>query len=85
MRNSVARLEGAFALGVIEQDNPDRLICARQGSPLVVGVGIGENFIASDQLALLQVTDRFIFLDEGDFACLTTDEIQIWDKDAPAG
>ncbi|WP_370298981.1 glutamine--fructose-6-phosphate transaminase (isomerizing) [Pontibacterium sp.] len=82
VRNSVARLEGAFALGVLEQDNPDRLICARQGSPLVVGVGIGENFIASDQLALLQVTDRFIFLDEGDFACLTTDEIQIWDKDA---
>lgn len=82
VRNSVARLEGAFALGVIEQDNPDRLICARQGSPLVVGVGMGENFIASDQLALLQVTDRFIFLDEGDFACLTTDEIQVWDKDA---
>ncbi|MDI3326179.1 glutamine--fructose-6-phosphate transaminase (isomerizing) [Pontibacterium granulatum] len=82
VRNSVTRLEGAFALGVIEQDHPDRLICARQGSPLVVGVGIGENFIASDQLALLQVTDRFIFLDEGDFACLTTDKIQIWDKDA---
>jgi len=82
VRNSVARLEGAFALGVIEQNNPDRLICARQGSPLVVGVGMGENFIASDQLALLQVTDRFIFLDEGDFACLTTNEIQIWDKDS---
>lgn len=82
VRNSVARLEGAFALGVMEQENPDRLICARQGSPLVVGVGMGENFIASDQLALLQVTDRFIFLDEGDFACLTADEIQIWDKDA---
>lgn len=82
VRNSVARLEGAFALGVMEQNNPDRLICARQGSPLVVGVGMGENFIASDQLALLQVTDRFIFLDEGDFACLTTDEILIWDKDA---
>ncbi len=82
VRNSVERLEGAFALGVMEQDNPDRLICARQGSPLVVGVGIGENFIASDQLALLQVTDRFIFLDEGDFACLTTEEVQIWDKNA---
>lgn len=81
VRNSVARLEGAFALGVIEMNNPDRLIAARQGSPLVIGVGIGENFIASDQLALLQVTDRFIFLDEGDFACLTTEEINIWDKD----
>lgn len=81
VRNSVARLEGAFALGVIEMNNPDRLIAARQGSPLVIGVGIGENFIASDQLALLQVTDRFIFLDEGDFACLTTEDISIWDKD----
>lgn len=79
VRNSVARLEGAFALGVVEKNHPDRLIAARQGSPLVIGVGIGENFIASDQLALLQVTDRFIFLDEGDFACLTTDEIAIWD------
>mgnify|MGYP000660441418 FL=1 len=79
VRNSVARLEGAFALGVVEKNHPDRLIAARQGSPLVIGVGIGENFIASDQLALLPVTDRFIFLDEGDFACLTTDEIAIWD------
>lgn len=78
VRASVARLEGAFALGVIEQSQPDRLIAARQGSPLVIGVGMGENFIASDQLALLQVTDRFIFLEEGDFACLTAGEIQIW-------
>ncbi|WP_372833574.1 glutamine--fructose-6-phosphate transaminase (isomerizing) [Pontibacterium sp.] len=82
VRNSVARLEGAFALGVVEKNHPDRLIAARQGSPLVIGVGIGENFIASDQLALLPVTDRFIFLDEGDFACLTTDDIAIWDANA---
>ncbi|MBE9399597.1 glutamine--fructose-6-phosphate transaminase (isomerizing) [Pontibacterium sp. N1Y112] len=82
VRNSVARLEGAFALGVVEKNHPDRLIAARQGSPLVIGVGIGENFIASDQLALLSVTDRFIFLDEGDFACLTTDDIAIWDANA---
>ncbi len=82
VRNSVARLEGAFALGVVEKNHPDRLIAARQGSPLVIGVGIGENFIASDQLALLPVTDRFIFLDEGDFACLTTDDIAIWDSKA---
>ncbi|MCO4758996.1 MAG: glutamine--fructose-6-phosphate transaminase (isomerizing) [Oceanospirillaceae bacterium] len=82
VRNSVARLEGAFALGVVEKNHPDRLIAARQGSPLVIGVGIGENFIASDQLALLPVTDRFIFLDEGDFACLTTDDIAIWDANS---
>lgn len=78
VRTSVERLEGAFALGVIEQSQPDRMIAARQGSPLVIGVGMGENFIASDQLALLQVTDRFIFLEEGDFACLTAAEIKIW-------
>ncbi|MCF7981429.1 MAG: glutamine--fructose-6-phosphate transaminase (isomerizing) [Pseudomonadales bacterium] len=79
VQQAVKRLEGAFALGVIDTQQPDRLIAARSGSPLVVGVGIGENFIASDQLALLQVTDRFIFLEEGDFVELTCDGIQIFD------
>ena len=82
VRASVAQLEGAFALGVIEKNNPDCLIAARQGSPLVIGVGIGENFIASDQLALLPVTDRFMFLDEGDFAKITREEVLVWDKNA---
>ncbi|NRP95795.1 Glutamine--fructose-6-phosphate aminotransferase [isomerizing] [Marinobacterium sp. xm-g-59] len=75
----IARLEGAFALGVVHKDLPDQLYTARKGSPLVVGVGIGENFIASDQLALLPVTDRFMFLEDGDIGCLTRDEIRIWD------
>lgn len=57
---AVRRLEGAYALGVICRDQPTRIVAARAGSPLVVGVGIGENFIASDALALRQVTDRFI-------------------------
>ncbi|MFN3881732.1 MAG: glutamine--fructose-6-phosphate transaminase (isomerizing) [Nitrincola lacisaponensis] len=80
LRQSVARLEGAFALGVVHADFPEQLLAARKGSPLVVGVGIGENFIASDQLALLPVTDRFMFLEEGDIACLTLNQIQIFDR-----
>jgi glucosamine--fructose-6-phosphate aminotransferase (isomerizing) len=79
VKQTVASLEGAFALGVIHEDKPGELIVARQGSPLVIGVGIGENFIASDQLALLPVTDRFMFLEEGDMALLTRDEITVWD------
>jgi len=78
VRSTVAMLEGAFALGVIHLDTPEQLIAARKGSPLVVGVGIGENFIASDQLALLQVTDRFMFLEEGDVARLSQDSIEVW-------
>jgi len=66
VKKTISRLEGAYALGVICTDEPDRLIAARSGSPLVIGVGIEEHFIASDQMALRQVTDRFIFLEEGD-------------------
>lgn len=76
---TVAELEGAFALGVICSDEPDRLIAARRGSPLVIGLGIGENFIASDVQALLPVTNRFIFLDEGDVAMLTRGKVRIYD------
>ena len=77
---SVVHCEGAYALGVIDSTEPDTIICARKGSPLVIGVGIGENYIASDQLALLQVTDRFMFLDEGNVAQLTLDKIQVWSQ-----
>ena len=79
VRKTVARLDGAFALGVIDTNSPDRLIAARSGSPLVIGVGIDENFIGSDQLALLQVTDRFMFLEEGDFAELTLAGVAVTD------
>jgi len=79
VRKTVPRLDGAFALAVIDTNCPDRLIVARSGSPLVIGVGIGENFIGSDQLALLQVTDRFMFLEEGDFAELTLDGVDVTD------
>ncbi|WP_370053705.1 glutamine--fructose-6-phosphate transaminase (isomerizing) [Neptunomonas sp.] len=80
VKQTVGSLEGAFALGVMHQSNSGEIVAARKGSPLVIGVGIGENFIASDQLALLPVTDRFIFLEEGDIAHLTREEIVIWDK-----
>jgi glucosamine--fructose-6-phosphate aminotransferase (isomerizing) len=81
VKETITRLDGAYALGVISADHPGVLVAARQGSPLVIGVGSGEHFIASDQLALLQVTDRFIFLDEGDVAELSTDHVHIWDAD----
>ncbi|SOC51288.1 glutamine--fructose-6-phosphate transaminase [Chromohalobacter canadensis] len=66
VQRSVALLEGAYALAVVHRAEPDAIIGARKGSPLVVGVGIGEAFLASDPLALLQVTDRFIYMMEGD-------------------
>ena len=78
---AVKKLEGAFGLAIINKDEPETIICARSGSPLVIGLGLGENFIASDQLALRQVTDTFIFLEEGDFAEITPDSYRIWDKD----
>lgn len=80
VKAAVKKLDGAFGLAVICKDEPERIICARSGSPLVIGLGIGENFIASDQLALRQVTDRFIYLDEGDFADIKPDSFQIYDS-----
>ncbi len=70
----LARLDGAYALGVMHAAEPDVVIGARKGSPLVVGVGIEEVFLASDPLALLQVTDRFIYLEEGDVVRLSRGE-----------
>ncbi|QSR36990.1 glutamine--fructose-6-phosphate transaminase (isomerizing) [Marinobacterium iners] len=78
LRQTLSYLEGAFALGVIHADSPEQLLTARKGSPLVIGVGIGENFIASDQLALLPVTDRFMFLEDGDIAVLEAERIQVF-------
>ena len=75
---ALTRLEGAYAIAVQHGDFPDRLIGARQGSPLVVGLGIGENFIASDPQALRPVTDRFIYLEEGELVELTQSEVSIF-------
>ena len=78
---TIAELRGAYALGVVSKTEPGRLVVARRGSPLVIGLGIGENFIASDVAALLPVTQRFMFLEDGDIAALTTDAIQVFDRD----
>ncbi len=81
MQETVTKLEGAYALAVVDVENPDQVVAARKGSPLVVGVGIGENFLASDQLALRQVTDRFIYLEEGDVVQISPSTLQIYDRD----
>ncbi|GAA5443800.1 Glutamine--fructose-6-phosphate aminotransferase [isomerizing] [Microbulbifer sp. NBRC 101763] len=73
-------LEGAYALAVISSEEPEVMACARYGSPLVLGVGIEENFIASDPMALRQVTDRFIFLEEGDVAEVRRSGISVRDR-----
>lgn len=79
LKATVKELHGAYGLAVISAKQPDRLIAARSGSPLVIGLGLGENFLASDQLALRQVTDRFMYLEEGDIAEIRRDSVQIWD------
>ena len=84
VKDTVPKLHGAYALGVVSADEPNRLIAVRSGSPLVVGLGIGENYIASDQLALLPVTTRFIFLQEGDVAEVRRDTVQIFDAKGAA-
>lgn len=80
VQNTLNLLEGAYSLGIISPSNPDELITARQGSPLVIGVGIGEYFIASDVSALLPVTQEFMFLEDGDIAKITRSEVIILDK-----
>lgn len=81
LKSTVPQLQGAYGVAVIHADEPERVVCARSGSPLVIGLGLGENFLASDQLALRQVTDRFIYLEEGDIAEITPDSYRIWDKE----
>ena len=81
LKAAVKELHGAYGLAVISAAQPDRLLAARSGSPLVIGMGLGENFLASDQLALRQVTDRFMYLEEGDIAEIRRDSVQIWTVD----
>lgn len=80
MQQIVLRLDGAYALAAIDVNSPEEVVGARKGSPLVVGVGIGENFLASDQMALRQVTDRFIYLEEGDLVRVTPSTVQVFDN-----
>lgn len=79
VQKAVVQLDGAYGTVVMDNNDPDRLVVARSGSPLVIGYGIGEHFVASDQLALLPVTRRFAFLEEGDVAEVTRSEVKIFD------
>jgi len=81
VRATVAELEGAYALAVVSEHDPDRIILAREGCPVVVGLGVDENFVASDVSALLPVTRRFIFLEEGDVAEIRRTSLRILDKE----
>ncbi len=79
VKKAVDELEGAFALGIIAIDDPRTLVACRRGNPLVVGIGIKENFVASDASALLPVTNRFIYLDDGDYVVLNNSDYQVYD------
>jgi len=76
---TVAELEGAYALAVMSASHPDKLIVARAGCPVVIGLGIGENFVASDVAALLPVTRKFMFLEEGDIAVVQREDVTVYD------
>lgn len=84
VKAAVKQFEGAFGTVVFDKANDNEIIVARSGSPLVIGLGLGENFIASDQLALLPVTRSFIFLEEGDVARITRDTVEIFDENGDA-
>lgn len=79
LQRVIKELKGAYAFGVISKNEPHRLLAARFGSPLVIGLGVDENFIASDILALLPVTQRFIYLEEGDIADIRLNSVTIYD------
>jgi len=84
VRATVAELEGAYALVVVSRDKPDRMILARWAMPVVVGLGIQENFVASDIAALLPVTRRFMFLEDGDLADVRKNSISVFDSEGNA-
>ena len=77
----IKRLEGSYAIGVIHKDHPNELICAKEHSPLVIGIGNGENFIASDVSALLKYTKDVYYLEDGDIATLKIGSVEIFDRD----
>ncbi len=81
VRATVAELEGAYALAVVSESDPDRIILAREGCPVVIGLGVQENFVASDVAALLPVTRRFVFLEEGDVAEIRRTSLRVIDRE----
>ncbi|MCW8345892.1 glutamine--fructose-6-phosphate transaminase (isomerizing) [Vibrio sp. ZSDZ65] len=81
LQKTAAQLDGAYGTVVVDRKDPSRIVAARSGSPIVIGFGVGENFLASDQLALLSVTRRFMYLEEGDVAEITRREVKVLDVD----
>ena len=79
VRQVLPQLQGAYALAIVDREAPDTVVVARQGSPLVLGIGIGEHFAGSDTLALRSVTDTFIYLEDGDVAELSADAYRVFD------
>lgn len=84
VQKAIAELEGAYAIAIVSKHDPNRIIAVRQGSPLVIGKGHDENFIASDPLALLSLTHQFIYLEDNDLADIFRDHIQIYNKENKA-
>jgi glutamine---fructose-6-phosphate transaminase (isomerizing) len=80
VQQTISALDGSFALAVIDADEPGKIILARRGSPLVVGLGDDGNFISSDQISLLEFTNKFIYLEEGDLAVVKSDSVQVYDE-----
>ncbi|MBL4828760.1 MAG: glutamine--fructose-6-phosphate transaminase (isomerizing) [Aliivibrio sp.] len=79
VQKTTTQLDGAYGMVALDKRDPERIVVARSGSPIVIGLGVGENFLASDQLALLNVTRRFIYLEEGDVAEITRRDVSIFD------
>lgn len=79
---AISQMQGSFAFAMLDLNEQDHLYLAKRGSPLVIGLGIGENFAASDVLALLPVTSRFIYLEDGDVARLSLKQVEIWDRNS---
>ena len=79
IQSTLIQLKGAYALGIINSARPDQLYAVRSGSPLIIGLGKGENFIASDITAMMRETQQFIYLNEGDIACIKKDTVTIYD------
>jgi glucosamine--fructose-6-phosphate aminotransferase (isomerizing) len=80
INKTIPQLHGAYGLAAMHKNEADKIVVARSGSPLVIGLGIDENFVASDQLALRQVTDQFVYLEEGDIAEIQCSSYQIYNQ-----
>ena len=78
---AIKEVKGSYAIAVIDKRNPDKIICARNGSPLIIGIGEKENYIASDIHALIEHTNKFVYLEDGDLATVTFEEVKIFDQD----